>query len=128
MRPFDPVCVEFCQFFANNTLNKLVGKGLLEPTSKKTYFKAVKGGLAKQFPEHPLLQVGAGNTWWIEILHRFNRDAHRASLKDDLQYNKVKSAGLYRDTSTDLHVDEINPMSSSNAMYRAKDRGESIWL
>jgi len=107
-----PFVSSFASFFANNALNKMVGKGLLEPTSKKTYFKAVKGGLAKRSPKHPLLQVGADNTWWIKILNRFNRDAQRAALKDLSQYNQVKSAGLYRDTSTDLHIDEINPMSS----------------
>ena len=110
----------------SNDLPKLKGVGNLDKASKKTYFKAVKQGLARRYPLHPLLRLGADSRWWIDILYRFSCDSHRSALNDFSQSNAVKSVSLYRDTTSDLFIDDNNPMNSSDALYRAKNLGKLL--
>ena len=98
-----PFVSTFASWMASNELPKLRGVGNLNKGSKETYFKAVKQGLARRYPLHPLLRHGADSKWWIDILDRFSRDSHNSTLKDFSQFNAVKSVGLYQYTTSDFH-------------------------
>ena len=89
----------FGSWLARNPLDKIKGTGVLDPSTKLVYFKATKGALKKRFPDHPLLK-NKDDTWWTDILARFNRDATRAAVEDPQQYQDAKSVPLYRDTTT----------------------------
>ena len=106
----------FGSWFACNPLEKLHGTGLLYPTSKITYFKSVKKGLARLFPHHSLLS-GRDDKWWLDIVDRFTRDANSFAQKDHNQFKDIKSSPLYRDTSKELPMDDLNAMNSPEAMY-----------
>ena len=116
----------FGSWLAKNPLKKMKGDEVLAPSTKLTYFKATKGALTCRFPEHPLLK-NKDDTWWTDILARFNRDATRAAVEDPQQYQDAKSVPLYRDTTTTgVSVDDHNMMRSPDAMYRAQCRGKFI--
>lgn len=119
-----PFVSRFASWFANNELPKLKGEGNLVASAKKTYFKAVKQALVSRYPEHPLFRMNADTKWWQDILDRFGRDSNRADQNDHSQSNAVKSAPLYRDTTSDSFVDKNDPLNSSDALYRAKNRGK----
>ena len=118
----------FGLWLALNLLKKMRGGGLLDQKPKLTYFKTTKGGLTRQFLEHPLLR-GRHDKWWIDILNRFTRDASRAATEDPWQYKDAKSAALYRDTIIkDVSVDDHNMTSSPKAMYRVQLCGTRIQI
>ena len=116
----------FGSWLARNPLDKIKGTGKLDPNTKLVYFKATKVALKKRFPDHPLLK-NKDDTWWTDILARFNREAARASIENPEQYADAKSVPLYRDTTTTgISVDDHNMMRSPDAMYRAQCRGKFI--
>ena len=121
-----PFVSTFASWMASNELPKLRGGGNLNKNSKETYFKAVKQGLSRQYPHHPLLRMTVDTRWWQEILDWFGRDSHRSAQNDFSQSNAVKSVPLYRDTTSDSFIDKNNPMNSSDALYRAKNWGKLV--
>ena len=80
-------------------------------------------GLACLFPHHSLL-TGRDDKWWLDTLDRFTRDAERTAQKDHAHYKDIKSSALYRDTSKELPMDDLNSMNSPEAMYRTQYRGK----
>lgn len=61
----------FAPWFALNPLDKLRGTGVLSPESKILFCKSAKKGLARRFPEPPLLICGDGK-WGHDVLKRFS--------------------------------------------------------
>ena len=119
-----PFISKFANWMASNELPKLRGEGNLNKNTKGTYFKAVKQGLFRRYPLHPRLRNGADSRWWQDILDRFGRDAHRSDQNDFSQSKENKAVPLYRDTTSDSLNDENDPFNSSDALYRARDRGK----
>ena len=120
-----PFVFGFAKFFANNALPKSRGTGVLDPSTKLTYFKAFRGAMHSLFPTHPYLQPGDSNIqWWTDLTARFKRSTEQAALKNLSQYNSVKSTALYRDTSTDVHAEDCSAWEGTNIWYRAVERSE----
>ena len=123
-----PFLGTFGSWFAMNRLTKLNGKGILEPSSKEAYFKAVKDGLKKKFPNHTWLNEETPN-WWYNLPHRFKRNAKVASQKDPHQFKEAKSSSLYRDTTSNTtSIDDQHLLNHPDAMYRAQARRKCYFM
>ena len=62
---------EFGILFASNTLSSMHRKDSpLEPSTKFTYFKAMKQVLRRCFPDHPVLK-SSDDSWWSDLLFSF---------------------------------------------------------
>ena len=114
----------FGKFFANNSLRKVKGAGVLDASTKFVYFKAFRKVMYQRFPEHEELQPKDTPVWWTDLMARFKREAEQCSLRDPSVSVAVKSAPLYRDTSADVHGEDFSAWGGGDIWHRAAERGE----
>ena len=119
-----PFADRFAKFFSNNSLPKARGAGVLDASTKFTYFKAFRQTMYQYFPEHEELQPKDTPGWWTDLMARFKREAEQSALRDPSISIAVKSTPLYRDTSTDVNGEDFSAWGGRDIWFRAAERSE----
>ena len=72
----------FAMWFCSNQLPAGERKNTsLAVSTKKTYFKALRGVLQQRYPGHIKLQ-SAKDEWWVVAMRNFNREVARKANQD----------------------------------------------
>ena len=92
----------FAMWFCSNQLPAGDRKNtFLAVSTKKTYFKALRGVLQKRYPGHIKLQ-SAKDEWWVVAMRNFNREVARKANQDPKVTEERVSLPLHRDITSEV--------------------------
>ena len=113
----------FAMWFCSNQLPAGNRKNTsLAVSTKRTYFKALRGVLCRRYPSHIKLQ-SARDEWWTVALKNFNREVVRKGNQDPKVTEERVSLPLHRDITSEVTDDPSTMTVHAFGLLRKKFRG-----
>ena len=112
----------FAMWFCSNQLPAGDRKTFLAVSTKKTYFKALRGVLQKRYPGHIKLQ-SAKDEWWVVAMRNFNREVARKANQDPKATEECVSLPLHRDITSEATDHHSTMTGHAAGLLRQKFRG-----
>ena len=112
----------FAMWFSRNQLPTGTRNTHLASSTKKTYFKALRGVLYKRYPSHIKLQ-SAKDEWWGVAMRNFNREVMRHANQDPKVTEERVSLPLHRDLTSEVTDHDSTMIGHAKGLLRKKFRG-----
>ena len=109
----------FAMWFCSNQLPAGDRKTFLAVSTKKTYFKALRGVLQKRYPGHIKFQ-SAKDEWWVVAMRNFNREVMRHANQDPKVTEERASLPLHRDLTSEVTDQDSTMLGHAEGLLRKK--------